>query len=556
MTMMLAAAADASLVLALAIVAAAILRHRSAAVRHCVLAAAIVCALLLPVFEVALPSWHLPLASSPWTTEVVSPGVLARIDSLVDAAPPADAGSGGFRRFDALLVVAWTAGALFVLIRLGRGLVRVKRLARAAEPARDEKLLAVASRIGAAHGMARPVKLLIACQPAPVITWGVRRPRVLLPAGAAAWDAARLHVVLSHELAHVRRRDWAMQMAAAVAQALYWFNPLVWIAGGLLRRESERACDDLVLASGIAGSDYATHLLAVARDARHLRAWPAAAIAQPSSLEGRVRAMLNTTLDRTPASRSVRTAAIVLVTLLTLAIATATLTRPAAAQDGIGTITATVFDQSGGLLPAVAVEALHIDSGRTLEATTDRSGSVALENVATGVYQLTIGRLPGFATVRSRVDVRAGDVVQRNVVLPLGSLEETITIIGPREPGAPAPRSAAPAFRPAREIPPPRAAAAAGGIGGNIRQPMKLVDKKPVFPPELGGSSATVVLQARIGIDGYLVDVKDASQTQPHAAFVESLMAAVGLWEFTPTLLNGAPVDTNITITGRFLTAK
>jgi hypothetical protein len=78
------------------------------------------------------------------------------------------------------------------------------------------------------------------------------------------------------------------------------------------------------------------------------------------------------------------------------------------------------------------------------------------------------------------------------------------------------------------------------------------VDAKPIFPAELGGSSATVTLSGRIGIDGFLVDLKDASRTEAHPLFVSSLLAAAYQWEFSPTYLNGAPVEANITITGRF----
>jgi hypothetical protein len=79
-----------------------------------------------------------------------------------------------------------------------------------------------------------------------------------------------------------------------------------------------------------------------------------------------------------------------------------------------------------------------------------------------------------------------------------------------------------------------------------------LVRVNPIFPNELSGTSGLVTLSGRVGIDGFLVDLKDISQTPPHPAFVASMMAAVRQWEFTPTLLNGAPVEANITITGRF----
>jgi beta-lactamase regulating signal transducer with metallopeptidase domain len=91
-------------------------------------------------------------------------------------------------------------------------------------------------------------------------------------------------------------------MAGELLRAVYWFNPLVWIACTRLRQESEHACDDAVLTSGVDATDYATHLLDLARTlnaARRLNV-PAPAMARASSLEGRICAMLNDRLDRRP----------------------------------------------------------------------------------------------------------------------------------------------------------------------------------------------------------------------------------------------------------------
>ena len=373
---------------------------------------------------------------------------------------------------------------------------------------------------------------------------------MLLPEGAAHWQNDRLRVVLAHELAHVRRNDWAMQTAACVLRAIYWFNPLTWIAAAAIRRDAEHACDDLVLNSGIVGTDYATHLLAVARDATFARRYgAAAAIAQPSTLDERVRAMLNTALDRAPLTRFARIAAAAVFAAATLT--GILLSRDAAAQGGLGSFSAVLYDQFGGLLPSVKVSATHVESGQKHQTTTDRRGTFALNNVPSGTYEVAMG-LAGFSTVKSTVDLQPGDFLQRSIVLPLGSLEETITIVGSSTELNAAPAQA-PRVRTVREPPQPRTAnLGPEGIGGAIRTPHMLVRVNPVFPGELSGRSGLVTVSGRVGIDGFLVDLKDISQTQPHPAFVSSLLAAVRQWEYTPTLLNGAPVEANITITGRF----
>jgi TonB family protein len=384
-----------------------------------------------------------------------------------------------------------------------------------------------------------------------VVTWGVFRPRVLVPEEACGWSDARIHVVLSHELAHVRRNDWAVQLAADLVKSVYWFHPLTWTAARILRREAERACDDLVLNAGVAGPDYADHLLAVARAAASLRdASAAAAMARPSTLEGRIRAMLNVRLNRDPLTGRSRIAALLLVAIVALAAATLSTSTGASAQSGIGSISGVIYDPAGGVVPGVALKVVQVDNAsRAYTATTDRTGSFSLREVPAGVYEITMS-LPGFAAVRATVDVRPGDRIQRSVVLPLGTIEETLTVIGggPREPVAPAPR-------PVREIPPPRGPSSmAGGIGGSLKVPRMVVNVKPQYPAELEGTgaAATVTLNGRIAIDGYVLDLKDVSASPAHPAFVASALTAVRQWEYSPTLLNGAPIETNMTITVRY----
>jgi beta-lactamase regulating signal transducer with metallopeptidase domain len=205
----------------------------------------------------------------------------------------------------------WAAGAVFSLLVLLAGWWRLGWLAGRSTPA-PARCQALAADLARALGVRRPVRLLRSAHPALLMTWGCFRPTVLLPQGADRWPDARLRVVLAHELAHVRRRDSAWVMMSALVRSIYWFNPLVWMAARRLRHESERCCDDAVLATGVDAPTYASELLALARIARaHHSRWhdplPAAAMFGGSSLEDRIRALLDRR-RRPTATPSVRVA--------------------------------------------------------------------------------------------------------------------------------------------------------------------------------------------------------------------------------------------------------
>ena len=304
-----------SLLVVLGLGASALLQRGSAALRHWVLTVTIVCSAVLPLLAVVVPTWHIHLGN-PAQVRPIAPaaGTLA-VDvgksDLSVAAPQSAlearqlALSGG-----QILGAAWIAGMVISLGILLLGFARLTSIASQSEPLVQSKWVEAATDISRAYRLRRPVLLLTTDHPALLVTWGSSRPKVMLPTVAREWPEDRIRVVLSHELAHVWRSDWLVQMVGEVLRAVYWFNPLLWIACRRLRHHSEQACDDAVLSLGIDGADYATHLVDVARlFSERRQTWlPAPSIARPSSLEGRIRAMLNAGLNRRPITQSARLA--------------------------------------------------------------------------------------------------------------------------------------------------------------------------------------------------------------------------------------------------------
>jgi beta-lactamase regulating signal transducer with metallopeptidase domain len=113
-------------------------------------------------------------------------------------------------------------------------------------------------------GVLRPVRLRIAGHECSPMTFGVRRPVIIVPASAAGLSPEQLRALLLHEAAHIRSHDWVAGLVARCACAVYWFHPAVWFIARSLRDAAEVACDDAALRAGVRPSDHAQLLLDVA----------------------------------------------------------------------------------------------------------------------------------------------------------------------------------------------------------------------------------------------------------------------------------------------------
>ncbi|MGI4824279.1 MAG: M56 family metallopeptidase [Janthinobacterium lividum] len=153
-----------------------------------------------------------------------------------------------------LLVAAWLVGLLLMSGRLLGGLVYANRLRRAGAQALgtewQQRLAALAHRAG----LRRPVALLESARVAGPLVLGHLRPAILLPLGAVAGlSPALLEALLAHELAHIVRRDYLLNLGLAVAEVLFFYHPAVWFMAGCLRAERENCCDDQ--AAALCGGD-------------------------------------------------------------------------------------------------------------------------------------------------------------------------------------------------------------------------------------------------------------------------------------------------------------
>jgi len=257
------------------------------------------CAALVAMMAAPLTTWELmgPPAASPGAAYQIrgvppapstsSTAAAATLPDSVRATVPEVQPA----QFLAWVVVVWLVGAAALWVRLAGGWVVAARmrsmLVRRAPPEWQQTLQKLAAQIG----LSRPVRLLVSAlvQVPTVVGW--LRPVVLVPVGAlGGLPHEYVEALLLHELAHIRRHDYLVNMLQSVAEALLFYHPAVWWVSGHIRARRELCCDDVaVTASGDA--------LTYARALAHLESYrpaqfSAALAATGGSLADRIARLL------------------------------------------------------------------------------------------------------------------------------------------------------------------------------------------------------------------------------------------------------------------------
>lgn len=276
----------ATIVLALGLAALSLTRRARAAVQHLLMTATFIAVLLLPFVVGTMPSLliHVPVPASTETlvAPVVPSSAIIASESGILHEP--------LYSLQAVLRLAWAAGAIGVLLILAVDLRRLRLLRQQGIPWREQ--FAMIQSLARANGIHRSIDVLLHEGATTPLTYGIWRPAIILPIDASDWSAAELGRALVHELEHVRRHDWITQLLARFVCACYWFNPLIWTAWRQLCLAAERTCDDSVLQSA-ESTEYADQLVNLARRISTTRAVPSLAMASRSDLSSRVTALLD-----------------------------------------------------------------------------------------------------------------------------------------------------------------------------------------------------------------------------------------------------------------------
>jgi len=307
-----------------------LLRKRSAGARYIAGCAAMALLVILPVAT----AWQVsPPVAAPEShaKPVVSPAPYRPVETAIDeinlpiapleatpivatAIPLRHRVAGAIEPMLPHMLACWLGGVILLSIWRGAGWIGLRRLRNVGIEPVGRDIAAAFASLARRMGVSRPVRLLkssLATVPA-VIGWF--RPVVLVPAAALAeLSPQQLQAILAHELAHVRRWDYLVNLAQTVVETLGFYHPAVWWVSARIRFERENCCDDAATAACGDQLTYARSLAAL-EQLRHAR--PALAVAATGgSLLARIKRLLETPTEGTTGSSRPFVAALMLAAL-------------------------------------------------------------------------------------------------------------------------------------------------------------------------------------------------------------------------------------------------
>ena len=251
--------------------------------------------------------------------------------------------------------------------------------------------------------------------------------------------------------------------------------------------------------------------------------------------------MLNPRTNRRPMTRPGRFWSLAGLALASILVASLQMAAQTAGIAG------TVVDQAGEVVENAGLTLTDRGTGEQTRVDGDDAGRFEFTDLEPGVYSLMVAR-PGFARLFRRFSLEAGQRIEEELVLELGSVEETITVTDTGE----SPSEVREISAATRE----RYMQNRNAGGGSIAPPIKIRDVAPVYPASVRGSGfeGKVVLDGLITTDGtvevlqILAPVDPETMTTVHPDLARAAVEAVGGWRYEPTLLHGVPVDTRMTI--------
>jgi TonB family protein len=489
------------------------------------LAAFVPAALRLRLPGARLVYWHVLLAAClllplvrPWKQEVAGTVQVSTSVAVVLPVQPAPRRSPPPTSEIALLLLA--AGALARLGWLAAGFWKLRQYRRHSLPLEPASSWSVEADLRISADVASPV------------TFGARRPVILLPARFPEFDAHMQDAILCHEILHVRRRDWLFTVVEELVRAVFWFHPAIWWLLGEIGLAREQAVDRQVVEVTKSREEYVDALLAIAGAQPRPDLALAPLFLRKRHLKQRVISVLKEVrMSRTRLISALAAGLAILVAACWFVTGAFPLAAaPEVVNDAPGVTVdlggAGVMHRTGVAYPAAALKQ-SVQGTVVVEVKLDSSGNVSDAHVVSGPDELRNAALQS--------------VLQWHLMKNVAGSSRQVSI----------------SFSLPDSVPtqPPAAAAVPGAayhVGAGVTAPVLLYKREPEYTEEARKAkySGSVLLYVEIDPSGKATNIR--VQHSLGLGLDEKAIEAVRQWKFKPGYRDGSPVPVTANIEVNF----
>ena len=170
----------------------------------------------------------------------------------------------------AFITSIWLCGVLFLCIRLSGGLIYIRQLKTKSPGVTDLFWLNRMAELSARLGINRMTRLVESAMVSTPMTMGYLRPVIILPVGMLTGiPTAQLESILIHELVHIKKADYLVNIFQSVVEIAFFYHPATWFISQMIQKERENRCDQLTVALIDNPMSYARALTAIEQSGEH-----------------------------------------------------------------------------------------------------------------------------------------------------------------------------------------------------------------------------------------------------------------------------------------------
>jgi beta-lactamase regulating signal transducer with metallopeptidase domain len=299
-----------------------ILKQKSATFKYNL---SVVMLFMIPIAALVTFIWHLDtrlpveqraLSEAEWTYLNSHPDLIHQLEFQNETKADWQIMSGRIEKYIPTLVNLWMIGAFLFFFKTVSGLADLRSLHRKKHDPVPDELLRFVEQISLQLSLTKSVKIFSSRHSDMPMVYGIFKPVILIPAGLLfQMNPAQLEAIISHEMAHIQRNDYLVNLIQSILEMLFFFHPVFWWINHEIKKQREMACDEMAIALGAKPEDLAYGLANVINYAqKHAPEMAMAATKKPNPTLDRIKKIMG--ISPSPTQPTTLTTITMMITLI------------------------------------------------------------------------------------------------------------------------------------------------------------------------------------------------------------------------------------------------